>query len=61
MLKPSETAHNTESLFADLVPKYLDTSAIRVVTGGVPETTHILELKFDAMLYTGSTAGKSHP
>ena len=38
----------------ELIPKYLDQSAIRIVTGGGPETSKILELKFNQILYTGS-------
>lgn len=41
---------------ADLIPKYLDDTAIKVVTGGIPETTSLLELKFDLIFYTGSPA-----
>ena len=40
---------------AEIFPKYLDSLAIRVVTGGPKETTLILEQRFDHIFYTGST------
>lgn len=53
MLKPSELAPATQALLVDLVPKYLDQTAIRVVTGGPAETGHILKHKFNHIFYTG--------
>lgn len=54
MLKPSEIAAASQDLLAELVPKYLDESAVRVVTGGPKETTLVLEQRFDHIFYTGS-------
>ncbi|KAJ7515847.1 hypothetical protein O6H91_22G031100 [Diphasiastrum complanatum] len=54
VLKPSELAPATSSLLAELIPLYLDTSAIRVVEGGVPETTALLEQRWDKIFYTGN-------
>ena len=54
MLKPSEIAAASQDLLAELVPKYLDGSAVRVVTGGPKETTLVLEHRFDHVFYTGS-------
>lgn len=54
VLKPSELAPATSSLLAKLVEEYLDNSSIRVVEGAVPETTALLEQKWDKILYTGS-------
>ena len=54
MIKPSEIAAASQDLLAELVPRYLDASAIRVVTGGPKETTLVLEEKFDHIFYTGS-------
>ena len=48
-------APNTAAALAALIPKYLDQRCVRVVTGGVTETTHILQIKFDHIFYTGST------
>ncbi|KAK0457732.1 aldehyde dehydrogenase, partial [Desarmillaria tabescens] len=52
-IKVSEIAPYTGHLLADLVPKYLDTEAYQVILGAVPETTKILELKWDHIFYTG--------
>ncbi|KAJ2928248.1 hypothetical protein H1R20_g8864, partial [Candolleomyces eurysporus] len=54
VLKPAESTPATSSLFAELVPKYLDNDLVRVINGAVPETTKILELPWDHILYTGS-------
>jgi len=42
-------------LVEQLVHEYLPADAVRVVQGGVPETTAVLELPFDHITYTGST------
>ncbi|XP_058735586.1 aldehyde dehydrogenase family 3 member H1-like [Vicia villosa] len=54
VLKPSEISPATSSLLANLLETYLDNSAVRVVEGAVPETTALLEQKWDKILYTGS-------
>jgi aldehyde dehydrogenase (NAD+) len=54
VLKPSEVAPNVSSLLAKWLPKYLDRQAIRVVEGGVPETTALLGEKWDHIFYTGN-------
>ena len=54
MLKPSEQAAAIQDLLVEIVPKYLDQSAIQIVTGAVRETTMILERRFDHIFYTGS-------
>ncbi len=53
VIKPSELAPATSAVIARLVPKYLDSSCIKVVEGGVAETTALLELPWDHILYTG--------
>jgi aldehyde dehydrogenase (NAD+) len=45
VIKPSEISTHVSSLLARILPKYLDQSAYRVILGGVPEVTKILELK----------------
>jgi len=42
------------ALFGELLPKYLDPAAIAVVNGGVPQTTALLEQKWDKIFFTGS-------
>ena len=54
VLKPSELSPASEALLARLVPQYLDASAVRVVTGGAADTTALLEMRWDHILYTGN-------
>ena len=54
MLKPSEVATKTSALFAHWIPKYLDTSAVKVMQGAIPETTALLEQHWDHIFYTGN-------
>jgi aldehyde dehydrogenase (NAD+) len=52
--KPSEVAANTSATLARLVPQYLDTEAVTIVEGAVPETQALLEERFDYIFYTGN-------
>ncbi len=54
LLKPSEVSPSCSAVLAELVPRYLDTSAVQVVEGGVPETSALLEQRFDHIFFTGS-------
>ena len=54
VLKPSEVTAHTSRVLAELLPKYVDTDAIALVEGGVPETTALLEERFDHIMYTGN-------
>lgn len=54
VLKPSEIAPATSALLAKLLGEYMDSSSIRVVEGAVPETTALLEQKWDKIFYTGN-------
>jgi aldehyde dehydrogenase (NAD+) len=54
VIKPSEVAPATSALLAKLLPKYCDRDAIAVIEGGVPETTQLLEQRFDHIFYTGN-------
>ncbi|CAA7269777.1 unnamed protein product [Cyclocybe aegerita] len=54
VIKPSEISAHFSSLLATLLPQYLDTSAYKVVLGGVEETTELLQVKFDHIFYTGN-------
>jgi aldehyde dehydrogenase (NAD+) len=59
VLKPSEVSSATSDVLARLIPKYMDTSAVALVEGGVPETTALLEQQFDHIFYTGNgTVGR---
>jgi len=55
VIKPSELAPACSALLARLVPEYLDPDCVRVVEGAVPETTALLDLPFDHILYTGGS------
>ncbi len=54
VLKPSEVTPTVAAALADLVPRYLDERAVALVTGGVDETTALLEQRFDHIFYTGN-------
>nr|WP_312026910.1 aldehyde dehydrogenase family protein [Streptomyces sp. WAC 06725] len=57
--KPSELAPATSAAVARLLPRFLDTDAVAVVEGAVPETTALLEQRFDHIFYTGNgTVGR---
>ena len=59
VLKPSELSPATSDFIARRVPEYLDSDCIKVVEGAVPETSALLELPWDHILYTGgSTVGR---
>ncbi|XP_070778633.1 aldehyde dehydrogenase family 3 member B1 isoform X1 [Enoplosus armatus] len=54
VLKPSEVSAATESLIAELIPKYLSQDCYAVVRGGAEETKALLQNRFDHIFYTGS-------
>jgi aldehyde dehydrogenase (NAD+) len=59
VVKPSELAPATSAALARLLPRYLDSDAVAVVEGAVPETTALLEQHFDHIFYTGNgTVGR---
>jgi aldehyde dehydrogenase (NAD+) len=59
VLKPSEITAHTSALLARLVPRYLDPDCVTLVEGGVPETTALLEQRWDHVFYTGNgTVGR---
>ncbi|MFJ4921740.1 aldehyde dehydrogenase family protein [Streptomyces sp. NPDC088725] len=54
--KPSEMAPATSRVVAEFLPRYLDSDAVAVVEGAIPETTALLEQHFDHIFYTGNGA-----
>lgn len=59
LVKPSEVAPATSAALAHLIRTHLDPDWVRVVEGAVPETTAVLEQRFDLIFYTGnSTVGR---
>eukprot|EP01125_Pyxidicula_operculata_P001510 TRINITY_DN11376_c0_g1_i1.p1 TRINITY_DN11376_c0_g1~~TRINITY_DN11376_c0_g1_i1.p1 ORF type:complete len:493 (+),score=86.22 TRINITY_DN11376_c0_g1_i1:107-1585(+) len=54
IIKPSEISQNSSELLGQLFEKYMDPKCIRVVQGAVNETTSLLKLRFDKIMYTGN-------
>jgi len=55
VIKPSELAAATADVIAKRLPEYLDRDAFSVVLGEVPETTALLEQRWDHIFFTGGT------
>ncbi|HET8817405.1 MAG TPA: aldehyde dehydrogenase family protein [Pseudidiomarina sp.] len=53
VVKPSELAAATSTLLARLLPDYIDTKAVKVVTGGADVAQQLLAERFDHIMYTG--------
>ena len=53
-LKPSESAPAAARVVEHIISTSLDPSAFTVVQGAIPETTALLEEKWDKIFYTGS-------
>lgn len=59
VLKPSEIAPHSAVALQKVVEQALDPAAYAVVQGAIPETTALLDQKWDKICYTGSgTVGK---
>jgi aldehyde dehydrogenase (NAD+) len=59
VVKPSEITPRCSALLAELLPRHTDPTAVRVVEGGVPETTDLLAQRWDHIFYTGNgTVGR---
>ena len=56
IVKPSEVAPATSAALTHLLRTHLDDEWVRVVEGGVEETTILLEQRFDLIFYTGNGA-----
>ena len=56
VLKPSEVSAHCARALAALVPQHLDPRFVRVVAGGVPQTTALLAQRWDFIFYTGAPA-----
>ena len=54
VVKPSEVAPHTSAVIARWLPEYVDPACVKVVEGGIPETTALLEQRFDHIFYTGN-------
>lgn len=59
VVKPSEVTPHTSALLAHRLPEFVDAQAVKVVEGGIPETTDLLEQRWDHIFYTGNgTVGR---
>jgi aldehyde dehydrogenase (NAD+) len=56
ILKPANTTPATAALFSRLIPQYFDPENVTVVTGGRDEIGELLQLPFDFIFFTGSSA-----
>ncbi len=56
ILKPSEVPSNTSKAIAKIVNENFDPSYFKVIEGGIPETSALLNEKFDKIFFTGSTS-----
>jgi len=54
IVKPSELAPASAEVMMKTISKYLDPECVKVICGGIPETTELLRNKFDYIFYTGS-------
>ena len=54
LIKPSEVSPKVAALLAKYAPEYFG-DAVKIIEGGVEETTDILEQRFDKILYTGNS------
>ncbi len=59
ILKPSELPVETSAIMAKIINENFDPNYMKVVEGGIPETTALLNQRFDKIFFTGSpTVGK---
>lgn len=56
ILKPSESAPATAAVLERIIGNYLDPSCYACVQGAIPETTALLDQKWDKIFYTGGAA-----
>ncbi|CAN3359283.1 fatty aldehyde dehydrogenase Hfd1p [Diutina catenulata] len=52
--KPSELTPHFSQLFTEILTKALDKDTFYVVNGGIPETTAVLDQRYDKIMYTGN-------
>ncbi len=54
VLKPSELSSATSALMSELINQHFDPGLLRVIEGGVTETTELLTLSWNKIFFTGS-------
>tara|TARA_R110002126_G_scaffold13356_2_gene58089 strand:+ start:9130 stop:10503 length:1374 start_codon:yes stop_codon:yes gene_type:complete len=55
ILKPSELTPNTSSLLEKLISENFDEEFLKVILGGVEESSALVKMDFDYIFFTGST------
>ena len=55
ILKPSEISSQTSGVMASILNEAFNPNFLKVIQGGVQETTELLKQKFDKIFFTGST------
>ena len=55
VLKPSELAPASSAMMAELVPRYLDSSAVAVIEGDGAVSQELIAQRFDKLCFTGGT------
>lgn len=55
ILKPSELTPNTSSILESLISKNFDPEFLKVILGGVEESSALVKMDFDYIFFTGST------
>jgi aldehyde dehydrogenase (NAD+) len=55
IIKPSEITANSSAVMAKLINENFNPNYLKVIEGGIPETTDLLNQKFDKIFFTGST------
>ncbi|KAJ6257311.1 Omega-crystallin [Drechslerella dactyloides] len=54
IVKPSEVSSASAAVLTNIITESLDPDAFAVVNGAIPETTKLLEQKYDKICYTGN-------
>lgn len=55
IVKPSELAPHTAALLTKIITETFAPEFVTVIEGGIPETTELLQRRFDYIFFTGST------
>ena len=55
IVKPSENAPASSAVMAELIPRYLDPDAVRVVEGDASTTQQLIDARVDHVFFTGGT------
>lgn len=56
ILKPSEISTHTENILEKLIKETFDEKYVKLIKGGIEETTALLKLPFDKIFFTGSVS-----